>query len=122
MRDCAIHVTGPVTPRRRRAGRPAMKSLLRSGVFWILVTEVCFALMRMATRWGAVDLPGWEIGGVRFLGGATECGLVCRRGHHLRVRGVLVRARSWDSPVAGRGAGLWCGHPGLGPQPCRHGR
>jgi drug/metabolite transporter (DMT)-like permease len=47
-----------------------MKPLLHSGVFWILVTEVCFALMRMATRWGAVDLPGWEIGGVRFLGGA----------------------------------------------------
>jgi len=47
-----------------------MIRLLRSGVFWILVTEICFALMRLATRWGAGDLSGWEIGGVRFLGGA----------------------------------------------------
>jgi len=61
--------------------------LLRSGVFWILVTEVCFALMRMATRWGAVDLPGWEIGGVRFLGGALVAwGLGRARGVSLVVR------------------------------------
>jgi uncharacterized membrane protein len=45
-------------------------STLRSGIFWILVSELCFALMRVATRWGASDLPGLEIGGVRFLGGA----------------------------------------------------
>jgi drug/metabolite transporter (DMT)-like permease len=64
-----------------------MKPLLRSGVFWILVTEVCFALMRLATRWGAVDLPGWEIGGVRFLGGALVAwGLGRARGVSLRVR------------------------------------
>jgi drug/metabolite transporter (DMT)-like permease len=61
--------------------------LLRSGVLWILVTEVCFALMRMATRWGAVDLPGWEIGSARFLGGALVAwGLGRARGVSLRVR------------------------------------
>jgi drug/metabolite transporter (DMT)-like permease len=64
-----------------------MKSILRSGIFWILVTEVCFALMRMATRWGAVDLPGWEIGSARFLGGALVAwGLGRARGVSLRVR------------------------------------
>ena len=48
-----------------------MKGLLRQGVFWILVTEAMFAIMRVATRWGAADhLSGWEVGGVRFLGGA----------------------------------------------------
>jgi drug/metabolite transporter (DMT)-like permease len=48
----------------------SIRSTLRSGIFWILVSELCFALMRVATRWGASDLPGLEIGGVRFLGGA----------------------------------------------------
>jgi len=48
-----------------------MKGLLRRGVFWILVAEAMFAIMRIATRWGAADnLSGWEVGGVRFLGGA----------------------------------------------------
>ncbi len=49
---------------------PRWCGLLWSGVFWILISETCFALMRVATRSGAADLSGWEIGGVRFLGGA----------------------------------------------------
>lgn len=53
-----------------RSSQPGPYHVLRSGIFWILVTELCFALMRMATRWGASDLPGIEIGSVRFLGGA----------------------------------------------------
>lgn len=62
-----------------------MKPLLRSGVFWILVTEVGFSLMRMATRRGAVDLPGREIGGVRFPGGALVAwGLGRARGGRYR--------------------------------------
>jgi drug/metabolite transporter (DMT)-like permease len=52
------------------ARHPRWCGLLWSGVFWILVSETCFALMRITTRWGAADLSGWEIGGVRFLGGA----------------------------------------------------
>ena len=52
------------------ARHPRWCGLLWSGVFWILVTETCFALMRIFTRSGAGDLPGLEIGGVRFLGGA----------------------------------------------------
>lgn len=65
--------------------RPA-KHLLRSGLLWILITEICFALMRTATRWGASDLPGLEIGGVRFLGGAVVAWAMARaRGAPLRV-------------------------------------
>jgi drug/metabolite transporter (DMT)-like permease len=42
--------------------------------------------MRMATRWGAADLPGVEIGGVRFLGGALVAWAVGRaRGVRLTV-------------------------------------
>jgi drug/metabolite transporter (DMT)-like permease len=42
--------------------------------------------MRIATRWGASDLPGWEIGGVRFLGGALVAYALGRaRGVTLRV-------------------------------------
>lgn len=70
-------MSGPVASRRPRRVPPCASprhprwcGLLWSGVFWILVSETCFALMRIATRWGAADLPGWEIGGVRFLGGA----------------------------------------------------
>ncbi len=63
-----------------------MKRLVVSGVFWILVTEVMFAVMRIATRWGADDASGWEIGGVRFLGGALVAyGLGRARGVPLKV-------------------------------------
>jgi drug/metabolite transporter (DMT)-like permease len=61
--------------------------LILSGVFWILVTEVMFSIMRVATRWGATDnLSGWEVGGVRFLGGALVAyGLGRARGVSLVV-------------------------------------
>jgi len=63
-----------------------MKSVLRHGIFWILLTEVLFSTMRIATRWGAADLSGWEIGGVRFLGGALVAFALGRaRGVTLRV-------------------------------------
>lgn len=47
-----------------------MRDLLHRGITWILVSETLFALMRVATRWGAADVPGLEIGAARFLGGA----------------------------------------------------
>jgi drug/metabolite transporter (DMT)-like permease len=80
-------------PAAREPRRPLRLSLplrlLRSGVLWIVVAELCFALMRIATRWGAdtADLSGWEMGGVRFLGGALVAyGLGRARGVSLRVR------------------------------------
>lgn len=70
MPDPSPHRPARRPPPCGGARHPRWCGLLWSGVFWILVTETCFALMRIATRWGAGDLPGWEIGGVRFLGGA----------------------------------------------------
>lgn len=60
--------------------------LLRRGVAWILVSETMFALMRIATRWGAAEVPGLEIGAARFLGGAVVAWAVARsRGASLRI-------------------------------------
>ena len=48
----------------------ARRALTR-GITWILLSETLFAIMRLATRWGAADVPGLEIGAARFLGGAA---------------------------------------------------
>lgn len=47
-----------------------MKRFTRSGIFWLALSELSFAIMRVATRAGAGDLPWAEIGAARFLGGA----------------------------------------------------
>lgn len=71
--DLAVPSAGPRDP-------------LSSGVTWILLSETLFALMRLATRWGAADLPGLEIGAARFLGGAVVAFAVARaRGVSLAV-------------------------------------
>ena len=114
----AVHRPLVRQPRRLPSAASRGVACSCSGVFWILVTEVCFALMRVATRWGAADLPGWEIGGVRFLGGALVAwGLGRARGVSLRVRdqknawlrsifGTVQRARGVP------GAGLEAHRPG----------
>lgn len=81
------------------AHHPRWCGLLWSGVFWILVSETCFALMRITTRWGAADLPGWETGSVRFLGGALVAyGLGRARGVSLVVRD---RKNAWLRSIFG---------------------
>jgi drug/metabolite transporter (DMT)-like permease len=45
-------------------------ALHRSGLFWLALAELAFAVMRVATRAGADDLPWAEIGAARFFGGA----------------------------------------------------
>jgi drug/metabolite transporter (DMT)-like permease len=60
------------------------RDVLRQGVTWILLSEALFAIMRLATRWGAADVPGLEIGAARFLGGALVALVVSR------VRGVSL--------------------------------
>lgn len=63
-----------------------MNVLLRSGFFWVLVAETAFAVMRIATRAGASDLPWAELGAARFLGGALVAIASARaRGVTLRV-------------------------------------
>ena len=59
---------------------------LRTGIAWILISEAMFAVMRVATRFGAAEVPGLEIGAARFLGGALITWLIARaRGASLRV-------------------------------------
>jgi len=59
---------------------------LRRGVFWLLVSEFCYAVMRVATRAGAADLPWAEIAAARFMGGAVVAVIAARaRGASLRV-------------------------------------
>lgn len=75
------------SPRRRdyRASvTTPYRDALRLGVTWILLSEALFAFMRLATRWGAADVPGLEIGAARFLGGALVALVVSR------VRGVSL--------------------------------
>ncbi len=64
----------------------AVKGLLRSGFFWVLVAEAAFAGMRIATRLGAGELPWAEMGAARFAGGALVAVALARaRGASLRV-------------------------------------
>lgn len=73
----------------RPVSRFAPRGLVRAlglGVAWILVAETMFAIMRIATRLGAAEIPGVEIGAFRFLGGALVTFLVARaRGVSLRI-------------------------------------
>lgn len=72
----------PRPARRYAAGVNA----LRYGIVWILLSEALFAVMRVATRSGAAEVPGLEIGALRFAGGALVTWLIARaRGVSLRV-------------------------------------
>jgi len=63
----------------------ARRALTR-GITWILLSETLFAIMRLATRWGAADVPGLEIGAARFLGGAAVAFALARsRGVSLAI-------------------------------------
>ncbi len=63
-----------------------MSPNLRRGVFWLLVSEVCYAVMRVSARAGAGDLPWAEIAAARFFGGALVAVIAARaRGASLRV-------------------------------------
>ncbi len=58
---------------------------LRRGIFWLLVSEACYSVMRVATRAGAADLPWAEIAAARFFGGALVAFVAAR------VQGVSLR-------------------------------
>lgn len=85
----------PPRPRGRGSLLPAANAALH-GVFWILVAEAFFAVMRVSTRVGAARLPWAEVAAGRFLGGAVVVALVAQvRGSSLRVndpRGTWMRS------------------------------
>lgn len=82
-------------PPRRGFVLPARTAALH-GIFWILVAEAFFAVMRVSTRVGAARLPWQEVAAARFLGGALVVAAIgWARGSTLRVkdpRGTWMRS------------------------------
>jgi drug/metabolite transporter (DMT)-like permease len=76
----------------------------RKGIFWLLFSEVCYAVMRVSTRAGAADLPWAEIAAARFMGGAVVAVIAARaRGVSLRV---ADRKNAWLRSLFGTGGAL----------------
>lgn len=85
-----------------------MKDLRRSGVFWLLLSEMAYAVMRVSTRAGAADLPWAEIAAARFLGGAIVAVISARaRGASLRVGD---QKNAWLRSAFGTGGALCLFH------------
>jgi drug/metabolite transporter (DMT)-like permease len=76
----------------------------RTGILWLLFSEVCYAVMRVSTRAGAADLPWAEIAAARFMGGAVVALIAARaRGVSLRV---ADRKNAWLRSLFGTGGAL----------------
>lgn len=81
-----------------------MTASQRKGIFWLLFSEVCYAVMRVSTRAGAADLPWAEIAAARFMGGAVVAVIAARaRGVSLRV---ADRKNAWLRSLFGTGGAL----------------
>ena len=76
----------------------------RSGLFWLALAELAFAVMRVATRAGAADLPWAEIGAARFFGGA----LVAIASAKISRKTLVVgdRKNAWLRAAFGTGGAL----------------
>lgn len=81
-----------------------MKRLVRSGLFWLALAELSFAVMRVATRAGAGELPWAEIGAARFFGGA----LVAVASAKLNRKSLVVgdKKNAWLRAAFGTGGAL----------------
>ncbi len=81
-----------------------MTASQRTGILWLLFSEVCYAIMRVSTRAGAADLPWAEIAAARFIGGAVVALIAARaRGVSLRV---ADRKNAWLRSLFGTGGAL----------------
>jgi drug/metabolite transporter (DMT)-like permease len=81
---------------------------LRRGVLWLLVSELCYAVMRVAARAGAGDLPWAEFAAARFFGGAVVAVLSARaQGQSLRVGD---QKNAWLRSLFGTGGALCLFH------------
>ena len=85
-------------------GAPHARRDLRTGILWLLLAELCYAVMRVATRAGAADLPWAEIAAARFLGGSLVAVFAAR------ARGVSLRVgderNAWLRSLFGTGGAL----------------
>jgi len=79
-------------------------ALVRSGLFWLALAELSFAVMRVATRAGADELPWAEIGAARFFGGA----LVAVASAKINRKSLVVgdRKNAWLRAAFGTGGAL----------------
>lgn len=84
------------------------RQALHSGVAWLLVSEACYAVMRIATRAGAGELHWAEIAAARFLGGALVAVIAAR------AQGVSLRVNdsrnAWLRSLFGTGGALCLFH------------
>ena len=84
------------------------RDALRRGVTWLLVSELCYAVMRISTRAGAGDLHWAEIAAARFLGGAVVAVIAARaQGVSLRVSDTK---NAWLRSLFGTGGALCLFH------------
>ncbi len=83
-------------------------AVLRRGIAWLLLSEVFYAVMRVATRAGAGDLHWAEIAAARFLGGAVVAVIAARiQGASLQVRDAK---NAWLRSLFGTGGALCLFH------------
>lgn len=85
-----------------------MHPSLRRGVLWLLFSELCYAVMRVATRAGAGELPWAEIAAARFMGGAVVAVIAAR------AQGVSLtvgdRKNAWLRSIFGTGSAVCLFH------------
>jgi len=84
------------------------RDALSRGVAWLLVSEACYSVMRIATRAGSGDLHWAEIAAARFLGGALVAIVAARaQGVSLRVNDTK---NAWLRSLFGTGGALCLFH------------
>ncbi|MCC6157207.1 MAG: DMT family transporter [Deltaproteobacteria bacterium] len=80
------------------------RSLLHSGIAWMLVAQVLFSLMSVFTRMGARHVPWMEVAAARFVIGALIAwGFAMLRGASLRIENRRV---AWVRTIFGTGSAL----------------
>lgn len=81
-----------------------MTAALRRGVTWLLFSELCYTVMRVAARAGADGVPWAEFAAARFFGGAIVILVSARaRGRTLRVGD---HRNAWLRSLFGTGGAL----------------
>lgn len=81
-----------------------MRALFRSGVGWLLLSELAYTIMRISTRAGAGELPWAEIAAARFLGGALVAIVAARSMGKSLI--VTNQKNAWLRSAFGTGGAL----------------
>lgn len=81
-----------------------MRALFRSGIGWLLLSELAYTVMRVSTRAGADELPWAEIAAARFFGGALVA-IVSARANGKSLH-VTDQKNAWLRSAFGTGGAL----------------